>query len=409
MSSAASLSACIARRLGAGIVVGEPSVVQSRTIWRSASPFWNKELSQDQYIEREKAFGCLNYAPIPVVLARGKGSRVWDVDGKEYIDCLAAYGAVNQGHCHPKIVSALCDQASQLTLTSRAFHNSSLGEYEEYVTKLLGYDKVLPMNTGVEGGESAVKIARKWGYEVKGIPMNQAKVVFAAGNFWGRTMAAISSSTDPESYGKFGPFMPGFDIVPYDNLEALERAVSDPHCAAFMVEPIQGEAGVVVPKSPHYLKRAKEICAKHDVLLIADEVQSGLGRCGTMLASDLDGGTRPDIVVLGKALSGGVYPVSAVLADQHIMDVITPGTHGSTYGGNPLAAKVGIAALDVLVDEKLPERSHALGEAFRAKLADVCAGDERIHEVSALRCVLTCCMLRAPPRIARITIAAYRT
>ena len=338
-------------------------------------------LSSEACIEKEKKFGCANYAPLPVVLQKGEGSLVWDVEGKEYLDCLAAYSAVNQGHCHPKIVKALVDQAQVLGLTSRAFHNNKLGEFEEFITGIFKYDKCLPMNTGVEGGESAVKVARKWGYEVKGIPENKAKVIFCENNFWGRTVAAISSSTDPESFGNFGPFAPGFEIIPYDDLQALEEAVSDPNVCAFMVEPVQGEAGVIVPKTPQFLKKAKEICSKHDVLLIADEVQTGLGRCGTMLASSFDEGTRPDVVVLGKALSGGTYPVSAVLCDSEVMDVIKPGQHGSTYGGNPTAASVAVAALTVLIEEELCERSEALGKLLRSKLNAVCEGDSRVHEV----------------------------
>mmetsp|Transcript_35430 Transcript_35430/g.76983 ORF Transcript_35430/g.76983 Transcript_35430/m.76983 type:complete len:445 (+) Transcript_35430:136-1470(+) len=343
--------------------------------------FGSTASSSDECIAKEARHGCANYAPLPVVLSKGEGCLVWDLEGKEYLDCLAAYSAVNQGHCHPKIVAALVQQAQTLGLTSRAFHNDKLGEYEEYITTLFGYDKVLPMNTGVEGGESAVKLARKWGYEVKGVAPNAAKVVFAANNFWGRTISAVSSSTDPESFGNFGPFVPGFDVIPYDSLDRLEQAVSDPNVCAFMVEPVQGEAGVVVPKTPQYLKRAKEICAKHDVLLIADEVQTGLGRCGSMLASSFDRGTRPDVVVLGKALSGGTYPVSAVLCDAPVMDVIRPGQHGSTYGGNPTAASVAIAALEVLIEERLCERSEALGKLLRSKLQAVAARDERIAEV----------------------------
>jgi ornithine--oxo-acid transaminase len=330
------------------------------------------------YMEREAKFGAHNYAPVPVVLAKGKGALVWDVQGKEYLDCLAGYSALNQGHCHPKIVSALVEQATTLGLTSRAFYNNKLGEYEEFATDLLGYDKLLPMNTGVEGGETAVKIARRWGYDVKGIEQNKAKVIFAENNFWGRTMAAISSSNDEESYGGFGPYMPGFGSIPFDDLSALEEVVKDPNVCAFMVEPVQGEAGVILPKTPDYLKRAKEICSKHKVLLIADEVQSGLGRCGSMLASQ---GCRPDMIILGKALSGGTYPVSAVLCDDDIMDVIKPGQHGSTYGGNPTAANVAIAALKVLVEEDLCQRSLEIGKTLRAKLREVVKGDERVSDI----------------------------
>mmetsp|Transcript_15087 Transcript_15087/g.44472 ORF Transcript_15087/g.44472 Transcript_15087/m.44472 type:complete len:394 (-) Transcript_15087:534-1715(-) len=311
---------------------------------------------QQKVIETEDKYGAHNYAPLPVVLSRGQGCFLWDSDGKRYYDFLSAYSAVNQGHCHPKIVKALSDQASVLALTSRAFFNDVLGEYEEYVTKLFGYDKVLPMNTGVEGGETAIKLARRWGYDVKGVPANKAKVLFANGNFWGRTTAAISSSTDPSSYTGFGPFMPGFECIPYNDVSALEAALkADPNIVAFMVEPIQGEAGVVVPQDG-YLKRCQEVLHKHKALLIADEVQTGLARTGKMLCSEWDG-IKPDILVLGKALSGGMYPVSAVLADDEVMLTIGRGQHGSTYGGNPIAAKVAMAALQVLQEEKLAENA----------------------------------------------------
>uniref|UniRef100_A0A4W2GMU8 Ornithine aminotransferase n=1 Tax=Bos indicus x Bos taurus TaxID=30522 RepID=A0A4W2GMU8_BOBOX len=302
--------------------------------------------SSDYIFERESKYGAHNYHPLPVALERGKGIYVWDVEGRKYFDFLSAYSAVNQGHCHPKIVDALKSQVDKLTLTSRAFYNNVLGEYEEYVTKLFNYHKVLPMNTGVEAGETACKLARKWGYTVKGIPKYKAKIVFAAGNFWGRTLSAISSSTDPTSYDGFGPFMPGFEIIPYNDLPALERALQDPNVAAFMVEPIQGEAGVVVP-DPGYLVGVRELCTQHQVLFIADEIQTGLARTGRWLAIDHEN-VRPDIVLLGKALSGGLYPVSAVLCDDEIMLTIKPGEHGSTYGGNPLGCRVAIAALEVL-------------------------------------------------------------
>ena len=361
-------------RRGAGLSGSSPAYATSPASSLAAE-------TAESFIERERKHGCLNYAPLPVVLDRGEGALVWDVEGKEYLDCLAAYSAVNQGHCHPRIVGALVKQAQTLGLTSRAFHNSKLGLFEEHITSLFGYDKVLPMNTGVEGGESAVKIARKWGYERKGIEKNKAKVVFCENNFWGRTIAAVSSSTDPESFGNFGPFVPGFEIVPFDDLAALEEAVSDPNACAFMVEPVQGEAGVMVPGTPQYLKRAKEICAKHDCLLIADEVQTGLGRCGTMLASDHDPGVRPDLVVLGKALSGGTYPVSAVLCDAPVMDVIRPGQHGSTYGGNPTAASVAMEALNVLVEENLCERSLAMGEVLRESMTRAVGDLDLIKEI----------------------------
>lgn len=322
--------------------------------------------SVQKIIDLESERGAHNYHPLPVVLSRGQGVHVWDIDGKRYFDFLSAYSAVNQGHCHPRIVAALQDQAEKLTLTSRAFHNDLLGDYCEYITNLFGYDKVLPMNTGVEAGETAVKLARKWGYKVKNVTRDQAKVVFARHNFWGRTLAAVSSSTDPESYDNYGPFMPGFSVVDYDDLEQLEEALKDPNVAAFMVEPIQGEAGVVVP-SAGYLEGVRRLCDKYNVLWIADEVQTGLARTGRMLAVD-HYNLKPDIVCLGKALSGGMLPISAVLADNRVMDVITPGTHGSTYGGNPLACRVAKESLQVLVDEKLAENAEKQGNVFRSEL-----------------------------------------
>ncbi|XP_034068282.1 ornithine aminotransferase, mitochondrial [Gymnodraco acuticeps] len=328
---------------------------------------FDRQLTSEDIYTREDKYGAHNYHPLPVALERGKGIYVWDVDGNRYYDFLSAYSAVNQGHCHPKIIAALNAQASKLTLTSRAFYNNVLGAYEEYVTGLFGYDKVLPMNTGVEGGETACKLARKWAYTVKGVPKNQAKIVFADGNFWGRTMAAISSSTDPSSYEGFGPFMPGFEIIPYNNIPELEKALQDPNVAAFMVEPIQGEAGVVVPDKG-YLTTVRELCTKYNVLWIDDEVQTGLARTGRRLAVDHEE-VRPDIVVLGKALSGGVYPVSAVLCDDEIMLTIKPGEHGSTYGGNPVACQVAMAALEVLEEEKLAENSQKMGELLRSELS----------------------------------------
>ena len=317
-------------------------------------------------MELEDNYGAHNYHPIPVVLERGEGVYVWDVNGKKYFDFLAAYSAVNQGHCHPRIIKALIDQAQKLTLTSRAFYNSILGEYEKYITSYFGYDKVLPMNTGVEGGETALKLARRWAYDVKGVEKNKAKVVFAKGNFWGRTLAAISSSNDPSSFEGFGPFLPGFELIEYNNLNALEEAIKDPNTAAFMVEPIQGEAGVIVPDN-NYLKGVRALCTKYNVLFIADEVQTGLGRTGKMLACDHEG-VKPDILILGKALSGGTIPVSAVLANNEVMLTIKPGEHGSTYGGNPLACAVAMEALKVLKDEKLSENSEALGIIFREEM-----------------------------------------
>ncbi|KAK5881398.1 hypothetical protein CesoFtcFv8_022202 [Champsocephalus esox] len=328
---------------------------------------FDRQLTSEDIYTREDKYGAHIYHPLPVALERGKGIYVWDVDGNRYYDFLSAYSAVNQGHCHPKIIAALNAQASKLTLTSRAFYNNVLGAYEEYVTGLFGYDKVLPMNTGVEGGETACKLARKWAYTVKGVPKNQAKIVFADGNFWGRTMAAISSSTDPSSYEGFGPFMPGFEIIPYNNIPELEKALQDPNVAAFMVEPIQGEAGVVVPDKG-YLTAVRELCTKYNVLWIDDEVQTGLARTGRRLAVDHEE-VRPDIVVLGKALSGGVYPVSAVLCDDEIMLTIKPGEHGSTYGGNPVACQVAMAALEVLEEEKLAENSQKMGELLRSELS----------------------------------------
>ncbi|KAF0715425.1 Aste57867_3375 [Aphanomyces stellatus] len=323
----------------------------------------------EEFMAREDKYGAHNYHPLPVVLNRAKGVHVWDIEGKQYYDFLSAYSAVNQGHCHPRILNALTDQASKLALTSRAFYNDVLGEYEEFITKFFGYDRVLPMNTGVEGGETAIKLARRWAYENKGVPENQAKVVFCHGNFWGRTMSAISASDDENAYGKFGPFMPGFDKVPYNDIDALrEKFESDPNIAAFMVEPIQGEAGVVVPKDG-YLRQVSELCKKHNVLFIADEVQTGLARTGKMLCVEYDN-VKPDILILGKALSGGVYPVSAVLTSDEIMLNIKPGQHGSTYGGNPLGSRVAIEALKVLKEEKLAENAFELGQHFRAEMTE---------------------------------------
>lgn len=323
-------------------------------------------LKSSKLMELEDNYGAHNYHPIPVVLARGEGVYVWDVNGKKYFDFLAAYSAVNQGHCHPSIIKALINQAQKLTLTSRAFYNSILGEYEKYITSYFGYDKVLPMNTGVEGGETALKLARRWAYDVKGVEKNKAKVVFAKGNFWGRTLAAISSSNDPSSFEGFGPFLSGFELIEYNNLIALEEAIKDPNTAAFMVEPIQGEAGVIVPDN-NYLKSVRALCTKYNVLFIADEVQTGLGRTGKMLACDHEG-VKPDILILGKALSGGTIPVSAVLANNEVMLTIKPGEHGSTYGGNPLACAVAMEALKVLKDEKLSENSETLGIIFRDEM-----------------------------------------
>lgn len=329
----------------------------------------NHPLTQEQIFERERIYGAHNYHPLPVALTTGQGIFVWDVQGKKYLDFLSAYSSVNQGHCHPKLVQALQKQAGRLTLTSRAFYNDVLGEYAEYITRLLGYDKVLPMNTGVEGGETACKLARKWAYKVKGIPKYKAKIIFAEGNFWGRTLSAISTSTDPTTYDGFGPFMPGFQVIPFNDIAALERAVSDPEVAAFMMEPIQGEAGIVIPKDG-YLQAVRELCSRNNVLFIADEVQTGLCRTGRMMACDHED-VRPDILILGKALSGGMYPVSAILCNDSVMLAIQPGEHGSTYGGNPLACRIAIAALEVLLEEKLAENAERMGAIFREELAKV--------------------------------------
>jgi ornithine--oxo-acid transaminase len=323
--------------------------------------------SAQYYLDLEEKHGAHNYHPLPVVLKKGLGVHLWDVDDRQYYDFLSGYSAVNQGHCHPRIIAALTEQAQLLTLTSRAFHNNVLGEYEKFVTAYFGYDKVLPMNTGVEGGETAIKLGRRWGYLVKGIEENKATIIFAEGNFWGRTMAAISSSTDPSSYKNFGPFMPGFEVVPYNNLPALEKAFQDKNVAAFMFEPIQGEAGVVLPDDG-YLAGIRKLCDEYNVLMIADEIQTGLSRTGKMLACDHEN-ARPDILILGKALSGGTMPVSAVLADDEIMLTIKPGEHGSTYGGNPLACKVAIEALSVLKEENMAANAEAMGILFREELA----------------------------------------
>ncbi|MGB1204259.1 MAG: ornithine--oxo-acid transaminase [Chitinophagales bacterium] len=322
-------------------------------------------LNSQHFMQLEDKYGAHNYHPLPVVLSRGEGAYVWDVEGKKYYDFLSAYSAVNQGHCHPRIIQALTEQASVLTLTSRAFYNDMLGQYEKYITDMLGFDKVLPINTGVEAVETAMKLCRKWAYEVKGTPLNKAKIIFASGNFHGRTLAVISASTDPDNK-KFGPFIGGVGIIPYNNLDALEEALKDPDVAGFMVEPIQGEAGVVVPDDG-YLKKASEMCKAANALFIADEVQTGLARTGRMLCCDYED-VKPDILVLGKALSGGVFPVSAVLANDEIMLSIKPGEHGSTYGGNPLACRVAMSALQVLVDEKLAENAFHLGNILRKEL-----------------------------------------
>ena len=326
-------------------------------------------MTAQEFMDREARYGAHNYHPLPVVLERGEGIYVWDTDGKRYFDFLSAYSAVNQGHCHPKIVKAMTDQAQKLALTSRAFYNNILGEWEEFVTKYFGYDKVLPMNTGAEADETALKLCRKWAYLKKGIPDGEAKIIVCNGNFHGRTITIVSLSNDPEAYGGYGPFTPGFVKIPYNDIPALAEALKDPNVAGFLVEPIQGEAGVYVP-AEGYLKQAYDLCKAHNVLFMADEVQTGIARTGKLLACDHEG-VRPDVLILGKAISGGVMPVSCVLADDDIMLCIKPGEHGSTYGGNPIAAKVSIAALEVVRDEHLAENAEALGKVFREKLKQI--------------------------------------
>lgn len=327
------------------------------------------EMTSKKAIELENKYGAHNYHPLPVVLSKGEGAYVWDVEGKKYFDFLSAYSAVNQGHCHPKIIDALVEQAKTLTLTSRAFYNDVLGEYEKYATEYFGYDKILPMNTGAEGDETALKLCRKWAYEKKGIPDNQAKIIVCENNFHGRTITVISMSTDPVARKNFGPYTPGFITIPYNDLDALEKELEDPNVAGFLVEPIQGEAGVFVPDEG-YIKKAYDMCKAKNVLFIADEVQTGLARTGKLLACDHED-VHPDILILGKALSGGVYPVSAVLADDDIMLCFKPGEHGSTFGGNPVASKVAMAALDVIKDEKLAENSERLGKIFREEMKKI--------------------------------------
>ena len=320
-------------------------------------------------MDLEDRFGAHNYHPLPVVLARGEGVFVWDTEGKRYYDFLSAYSAVNQGHCHPKITNALISQAQTLELTSRAFYNDVLGLYEKFVTEYFGFQRVLPMNTGAEGDETALKLTRKWAYKVKGVPENQAKIVCCENNFHGRTISVISMSTDPQARQDFGPFTPGFITIPYNDLNSLAKALEDPDVAGFLVEPIQGEAGVFVPDEG-YLKKAYDLCKAKNVLFIADEVQTGIARTGKLLACDWEG-VRPDVLILGKALSGGVYPISAVLADDNIMLVIKPGEHGSTFGGNPVACRVAIAALEVIRDENLADNAHKMGIIFREEAAKI--------------------------------------
>ena len=326
-------------------------------------------MTAQEFIDREARYGAHNYHPLPVVLERGEGIYVWDTDGKKYFDFLSAYSAVNQGHCHPKIVKAMTDQAQKLALTSRAFYNDVLGEWEEFVTRFFGYDKVLPMNTGAEADETALKLCRKWAYMKKGVTDGKAKIIVCDGNFHGRTITIVSLSNDPESYAGYGPFTPGFIKIPYNDIPALEKALQDPDVAGFLLEPIQGEAGVFVPDEG-YLKKAYELCKSKNVLFIADEVQTGIARTGRLLACDHEG-VHPDILVLGKAMSGGMMPVSCVLANDDIMLCIKPGEHGSTYGGNPIAARVSIAALEVVRDEKLAENAEKLGQVFRDRISKI--------------------------------------
>jgi ornithine--oxo-acid transaminase len=329
----------------------------------------NDLLEMRNFIYLEDRYGAHNYKPLPVVLSKGEGVFVWDINGRKYFDFLSAYSAVNQGHCHPHIIAALQAQASQLTLTSRAFYNDKLAEFELLMTSTFGFDRLLPMNTGVEACESAVKLARKWAYEVKGVEDQKAKIIFAEGNFWGRSIAAISASTDPLSFTHFGPYVPGFVTIPYNDLEALEAQIKDFNVAAFMVEPIQGEAGVIMPDAG-YLKGVRELCTKYRVLFIADEVQTGIGRTGRMICCDHEN-VKPDILVLGKALGGGVYPVSAVLTSNEVMLTLKPGQHGSTFGGNPLACAVATASLEVIINEQLAENALKMGDVFRNRLAQI--------------------------------------
>jgi ornithine--oxo-acid transaminase len=348
-------------------------------------------MTSDQYIQLEDKYGAHNYHPLPVVLSRGEGVYVWDTEGKRYFDFLSAYSAVNQGHCHPKIIQALIEQAQTLTLTSRAFYNDTLGVYEKYVTDYFGFDKVLPMNTGAEAVETAIKICRKWAYEKKGIPENEAKIIVCEGNFHGRTTTIISFSSDPDASKNFGPYTPGFIRIPYDDTEALEKALQEPNVAGFLVEPIQGEAGVYTP-AVDFLSKSRELCSKYNALFIADEVQTGIARTGSLLA--VCGNctcenhcekqvtySKPDILILGKALSGGVYPVSAVLANDEVMMVIKPGQHGSTFGGNPIAAKVGVAALEVVLNEQLALNARKLGILFRKEMQRIVDNTDLVVKV----------------------------
>jgi len=338
-----------------------------------------EKMTSADLIELEENYGAHNYHPLPVVLSKGEGVHVWDVEGKHYYDFLSAYSAVNQGHCHPKIIGAMIEQAKTLTLTSRAFYNDVLGSYEKYVTNYFGFDKVLPMNTGAEAVETAIKLCRKWAYEKRGVAENQAQIVVCEGNFHGRTTTIVSFSNDPDARKNFGPFTPGFIHIPYDDVEALENALKQENVVGFLVEPIQGEAGVYVP-SEGYLKKSKELCEKYNALFIADEVQTGIARTGRLLAVHHED-VQPDILILGKAISGGVYPVSAVLANDNIMNVIKPGQHGSTFGGNPIAAKVAIAALEVVKDEALAENAEKLGQLFRSEMQRIIDATDLVVKV----------------------------
>ncbi len=339
--------------------------------------------TSEEAMTLENKHGAHNYHPLPVVLDRGEGVYVWDIEGRQYFDFLSAYSAVNQGHCHPKIVAAMIDQTSKLTLTSRAFYNSKLGKYEKFVTEFFDYDKVLPMNTGAEAVETAIKIARKWAYDVKGVQANRAKIITCENNFHGRTTTIVSFSNDGDATGGFGPYTPGFEMIPYNDLDSLGEALKDPNVAGFLVEPIQGEAGVMVPNEG-FVAEAMNMCREANVLFMADEVQTGIARTGSLLASRVDGDngeTKADILILGKAISGGAYPVSAVLADDHIMGVIHPGQHGSTFGGNPVAAEVAISALEVVRDEDLAKNARVLGEQFRSAMNDLIAETDLVSLV----------------------------
>jgi len=338
------------------------------------------KMTSEDIIKMEESYGAHNYHPLEVVLKRGEGVHVWDVEGKQYYDFLSAYSAVNQGHCHPKIIAAMIDQAKRLTLTSRAFYNDSLGPYEKFITNFFEFDKILPMNTGAEAVETAIKLCRKWAYEKKGISEDKAKIIVCENNFHGRTTTIVSFSNDPDARKNFGPFTPGFIKIPYDDISALEKELSkNENVAGFLVEPIQGEAGVYVPESG-YLSKAKELCEKHEVLFIADEVQTGIARTGKLLAVDHEN-VRPDVLILGKALSGGVFPVSAVLANDDVMLVIKPGQHGSTFGGNPIAAKVAIAALEVVEEEKLAENASRMGKLFRDEMERIIRGTDLLLKI----------------------------